>query len=180
MEWTAIGRPGYLGAQRDDRYAEWNRRYGAGNWRLVWLVEGAHKPFPEAVALYEEAYLRFLIGRPEILNELLREACDVYDDAESNITSGLDYARQETGRTHLQDIALRRCIARLGRRFEGGHLIQIRDRLGEHPLSLALSPGRVPYHRPEHILQPQLEGWWLPGSVESFYQTNRLLQIRAV
>jgi hypothetical protein len=90
----------------------------------------------------------------------------------------LDYTVQETGRTHVQDIAIRRVVARLGRQFEGDQLIQIRDALGDHPLSMALSPGQVPFHRPDVILLPEIEGWWLPGSVESFYQSNKLLQRR--
>lgn len=179
MEWKTVGRPGYLGARREACRREWDLRYGPGGWRLVWTLDGVLLGFEEAVAAYEEAYFRFLCRCPDVLDRLLADAADVYDDAPSNVGSGLDYAAQETGRTHLQDIAIRRCVRRMGREFAGTRLIQIRDRLGEHPLSLVLSPGRVPFHRPASIERPELTGWWEPGSVESFYQSNRLLQYRA-
>lgn len=178
MDWITVGRPGYLGGARDRMHKEWNVRYGAGGWRLVWEAEGKFLDFLGAAELYEESYYRFLKGQPEVLETLIREASEVYDDALSNIASGFDYTRQETGRTHVQDVAIRRCVRRLGRRFEGASPIQIRDRLGAHPLSLTLSPGQVPFHAPGIIRQPELTGWWLPGSVEAFYQSNRLLQRR--
>jgi hypothetical protein len=43
---------------------------------------------------------------------------------------------------------------------------------------MILSPGRVPFHRPDLIEKPELNGWWEKSSVESFYQSNRLLQKR--
>ena len=44
-------------------------------------------------------------------------------------------------------------------------------------LSWSKSPGRVPFHMPGVLLDPELEGWWQPGSVESFYQSNKVLQV---
>jgi len=63
-------------------------------------------------------------------------------------------------------------------------LIQIRDRMGEHPLSLALSPGQVPFHKPAFISHPdnlveiRNKAWWLPLSVEDFYQLAKRLVVR--
>jgi hypothetical protein len=130
------------------------------------------------VMLYEDAYLAHLQANQDQLLILVNGACDVYDDAPSNVTSGLDYQAQETSRTHLQDIAIRRCLVRLGHWFQGSELIRIRDDQGDHPLSLKLSPGRVLFHRPDLIILPELIGWWESGSVESFYQSNKQLQVR--
>lgn len=171
-------RPGYLGKRRDEACRRWNEQYGEGNWRLIWRFGDAELDFLGACAVYEDAYFRFLGRNEAVLELLINEASDVYDDDPSNMESGHDYSRQETDRTHLQDTAIRRCVARLGKRFRGPAPIQIRDKLGTHPLSLLLSPGRVPFHRPHRIIRPQLEGWWQRDSVEAFYQSNKLLQIR--
>jgi hypothetical protein len=56
--------------------------------------------------------------------------------------------------------------------------------MGDHPLSLALSPGQVPFHKPELMSHPdnltEIRGkaWWLPSSVEDFYQRGKRLVVR--
>lgn len=177
-KWLPVDRPGYLGKRRDGKYAEWDAKYGKGNWRLVHVFNESVLDFLGVCAVYEDAYFEFLKSGLYVLRQLVSEASDVWDDAESNMESGLDYLKQETRRTHIQDIAIRRCLVRMGTKFWGDQPIRIRDKDGSHPLSLILSPGRVPFHHPEHISKPELEGWWLPGSVESFYQSNRFLQVR--
>jgi hypothetical protein len=176
--WELVERPGYFGANRTKRHREYDERFGAGNWRLAWQVESEIFDRVEMTMLYEDAYFSYLSSHPRILDRLIREASDVFDDAPSNIGSELDYSRQETDRTHVQDIAIRRCVRRLGRHFAGLEPIQIRDVLGPHPLSKTLSPGRVPFHRLELLVNPQLKGWWRRNSVESFYQSNKILQRR--
>lgn len=177
--WQTVERPGYFGSARERRHAEFDARFGAGSWRLAWQAGDAVLERDGMTMLYEDAYMAFLEAHPEVLEQLLEHARDVYDDDPSNVASGLDYRVQETARTHVQDIAIRRCVVRLGRVFAGSELLQIRDALGEHELSMALSPGQVPFHRPELLLAPELDGWWQAGSVESFYQSNKLLQRRA-
>lgn len=178
QNWITIGTPGYLGKERDTRYKEWNEKYGEGNWRLAWQVGRWFVDFLGVCALYEDAYFSYFQLNPDLSHRLAADAQNVYDDEISNIDSGLDYAIQETGRTHIQDIAIRRCFVRMGIWFEGTDLVRIRSTLGTHPLSQILSPGSVPFHRPDLIVKPQLTGWWKAGSVESFYQSNRFLQIR--
>lgn len=187
--WKNLERPGYLGAFRDQRIAQWNEKFGVGNWRLGWClssldnrlgwtVDSISIDFIGACALYEDAYFEFMKQNPSLVEVLCSEASEVWDDAISNIASGLDYTKQETKHTHIQDIAIRRCLVRLGRAFSGRERIQIRDEVGEHSLSMTLSPGRVPFHQPDWIYTPEVVGWWLPGSVEAFYQSNKFLQIR--
>lgn len=171
------GRPGYLGSRRDAQHAAWDAEHGPDGWRLAWTVNGHWFSREQMTMLYEDAYHAFLVAHPAVLDELTAAARDVYDDALTNVASGLDYGAQETSRTHVQDIAIRRAVSRLGRVFAGSQLIQIRDNLGDHPLSMTLSPGQVPFHLPELLHRPELGGWWLPGSVESFYQSNKVLLI---
>src|SRR3989344_7468943 len=142
--WITVERPGYLGKHRDGKHKEWDGKYGKGDWRLVWQWGEQTLDFLGACMIYEDAYFIFLKSRPEILGRLVGEASEVYDDELSNVESGLNYLTQETQRTHIQDIAIRRCVVRFGVWFHGGELIRIRQEQGNHELSMILSPGRVP------------------------------------
>lgn len=173
-----IGRPGYIGKYRERRHKEWNEEYGKENWRLVWEVGETFVGFLGVCTLYEDAYYKFLQDNPDILEQLTTEAVNVYDDEPSNIESGFDYLKQETPRTHIQDIAIRRVLIRMGLCFQGKKLIRIRQEKGMHPLSVILSPGKVPFHRSNLIREPEIKGWWDSGTVESFYQSNRFLQAK--
>lgn len=175
---------GYVGKHRNEEWAKRDEKFGADNWRMTWLVEGTFLEYEEACLLYEEAYYQYFKQRPELLLFLIESASDVYDDDPSNVESGTDYLKRGDVRTHIQDIAIRRCVKRFGKKFHGTKLVRIRDRMGEHPLSLALSPGQVPFHRRELLLNPdnlkeiQKDMWWLPGSVEDWYHRAKRLCIR--
>lgn len=177
--------PGYLGGRRDEVFAEWNEKFGERNWTLGWLGHDEEwLNYLGACDLYEQSYVRFLAGWPRLLDQLLESASDVYDDSPTNVCSGLDYTAQETERTHIQDIAIRRTLKVLGEEFKGTELVQIRSRLGKSPLSLALSPGQVPFVRMASITKPDnydeiiKRRWWIAGSVEDFYQLNKRLFVR--
>lgn len=178
MNYKSIERPGYLGGQREQKFQEWNNKYGKNNWRLAWEWGNRFLNFDYACCVYENAYYSFFQENPAILLNLIWSASDVYDDSPTNVNSGVNYTAQETNHTHIQDIAIRRCLARLDKHFQGKELIQIRDTKGTHPLSLTLSPGRVNFHKPQWIVRPWLEGWWQQGSVECWYQSNRFLQVK--
>ena len=175
---------GYLGKRRNEEYAKRDIKYGKGNWQMSWLTGDDLLEYFEVCKLYEDAYFEYFKQRPELLEHLLESASDIYDDDPSNIESELDYSKKGDVRTHIQDISIRRCVKRFNKNFKGNNLIQIRDRVGEHPLSLALSPGQVPFHKPELLSYPDnLEeimqnAWWLPGSVEDFYQRAKRLCIK--
>ncbi|KKT41938.1 MAG: hypothetical protein UW30_C0003G0038 [Candidatus Giovannonibacteria bacterium GW2011_GWA2_44_13b] len=176
-KWESVERPGYLGKRHEEKHAEWNRLFGEGNWRLAWKVAENH--FVDkagAYVLYEEAYFQFFVKNMNFAHWLVKDACEIYDDEDSNVDSGFDYGKQETKRTHLQDIAIRRCLLRLGIWFEGEELVQIRQEKGTNPLSIILSPGRVPFHKPEVIEHPENLSWWHKDTIESWYQNNKYLQ----
>lgn len=69
----------------------------------------------------------------------------LYEDAYFHLLQGSAFGH------HLEDIAIRRCLVRLGLWFRGDQLVR-----------------------------PEWSGWWLPGSVESFYQSNKFLLARAL
>jgi hypothetical protein len=175
---------GYVGKHRNDEWAKRDTRFGKGNWQVAWLVDGKLLEYLEVCQLYEDAYFEYLQKRPELLEYLIKTASDVYDDDPKNVESGLDYSKRGDIRTHIQDISIRRCVKRFGKAFKGNVLLQIRDRAGSHPLSLALSPGQVPFHKPELISNPDnlveisRDMWWLPSSVEDFYQRAKRLCLK--
>ena len=177
---------GYVGRHRNEEWQKRDRKYGKGRWRMAWLVRGQLLDYVEACKLYEDAYFAYFKQRPELLIQLLAEARDVYDDSPSNVQSKLDYTKRGRIRTHIQDIAIRNCVKRFRKKFKGKKLIQIRDRMGKHPLSMALSPGQVPFHKRELVSTPDnlktinKNAWWLPYSVEDFYQRAKRLCVRAI
>ena len=175
--WETLQRPGYFGKHRDSLYKAWDDQFGQGRWRIVWKVGNIYADFAGVCAVYEDAYFEFLKNNDDVLNQLVSQASEVYDDEPSNVNCGFDYSKQETSRTHIQDIAIRRTLLRMGVWFRGDQLIRIRQEKGTHPLSIRLSPGRVLFHRPDWIVSPELEGWWYRATVEAFYQSNKFIQI---
>ena len=173
--WKTIEKPGYFGKKRDQKYKEFNQTYGEDNWRLAytWNNEIIDREF--ALKIYEDGFYEFLKNNPETLEWLIKTASDVYDTAESNAGS-LDYNIQETPNNHIHDISIRRAVYRLGKAFQGDHLVHVR---GEGTEGYRLMPGKIPFHLPQLIEQPQLEKWWWePNTVEAFYQSNKVLQVK--
>jgi len=185
-EWQMINNnsTGYLGTKRNIAWAQRDELYGKGEWQMGWLLEGKLLEYPEICQLYGDAYYEYFKKRPELLEHLLEVASDVYDDNPLNVEAGTDFTKRGEERTHIGDTAIRRAVQRLGREFKGDKLLQIHDREGDHPLSLALSPGQVPFHNPELLSGPdnlneiRVGAWWLPGSVEDFYQRAKRLCVK--
>jgi len=172
--WRTIGRPGYAGARGPELRAALDAEHGAGRWRIAYQWDGGVISRDEALLHYAEAYRRFLEAHPDTLDWLVCAASDVYDLEPRDVESGLDFSVQRGAATHLQDIAVRRAVAALGRRFQGTELVRIR---GRGSAGYRLNPGVVPFHAPEAILKPELVGWWQPGSIESFWQSNKVLEV---
>lgn len=180
MSWHSVQRPGYFGRRRDEKIAHLNRAHGEGNWRLVWIAADREPlEFADACkAYYEESYTLFLQQNAGLLG-FVCEFLDVYDNALSNRTSGLDYTKQEAYSTHIQDIAVRNAVKHLGKEFNAAskELLQIR---GADTLGWSLGPGNVPFHIPGWITQPSMRPRWAQeNSVEDFWQSNKWIQVRA-
>lgn len=170
--WELRERAPYFGSRKKQKIGELQKRYG--DFRLAYEFEGDLIERESALQLYEDAYYFFLKRQPELLDWLVETASEVYDTEPENLDSGLDYGAQDPGkRTHLQDIAIRRVLRRLGRWFEGKELLEIR---GIRSKGYVLNPGVVPFHRPECIQKPEWTATWaVPGSVESFWQSNKVV-----
>lgn len=180
--WETIGRPGYFGRKRDEKVAALNREHGEGKWRLAWILnnsgwgETTHTFFNACRHYYEESYFWHLSQRPQEV-ELICSYGECYDNAKTNVECGLDYMRQEAYSTHIQDIAVRNVLRRLDRWFQGppDKLLQIRSKDSE---GFRFGPGNVPFAWHTSIQQPSLcPSWATIGSVEDFWQSNKMLQV---
>jgi len=178
MNWETVERPGYFGRRRDQKIAGYDAKYGVGNWRIVHIVEGVAYEFVDACKLfYEESYYRYLKDRPADVDFICMFS-ECIDNAPSNIQSGCDYSIQESYSCHIQDIAVRNTLKRLGRWFTAEReeilIIRSSDTNGHR-----FGPGNIPFYDPALITQPEIRpGWANAKSVEAFYQSNKTLQCR--
>ncbi|MBS3125753.1 hypothetical protein J4211_05925 [Candidatus Woesearchaeota archaeon] len=192
-----------MGKQRDVTLKGLDLKFGDGNWMIGWvagiglkwreenkLLEGRYVvfDFPRACRLYEDAYYEHFKQQQDELEWIIAHASEVFDNAETNIASGLDYLKQEESSTHIQDIAIRNVMARFGRQFEGKELLQIRiDCVGEK-----WNPANILFHKPEWFVEPRnvadatgKERWWVreryrarEKSVECWWQSNKFVLVR--
>lgn len=180
-----LERPGYFSTKRDEIYTIFDARYGKDAWEIAYCWNGRIVPRAFGIQLYEDAYYEFLRNSPDTLQWLVDFACDVYDTAPSNVEACLSYDHQETPNNHIHDVAIRRAVLRLGMKFHGTELIQVR---GKNTRGFFLSPHLVPFHQPHLIYTgvvqdyPQKGQWWrrlgIVHSVEEFYQQNKVLVLK--
>jgi PTH2 family peptidyl-tRNA hydrolase len=174
-DWAILGRPGFVGKQKKQKSKELLTKFGEGNWKIAHLLKDTLLSREDALIHFENSYQKFFEDNPEILEWLLQTAKDIYDNQESNIDSGIDYSIQETEDVHLHDIAIRRVLQKMGKEFQGDLLLQIR---GQNSDGYILSPGQVPFYAPKLILKKQLKGFWMKNSIESFWQSNKVLAVK--
>lgn len=177
-EYTRITRPGYFGRRRDQKVAEYNAQYGAGNWELRWAAEDLALTFETACKrFYERSYYEYLSARPELVDWICSYG-ECIDNAPTNVTSGLDYTKQEAFSTHIQDIAVRNVLRKLSRSFEGpqSKVLVIRSKDSD---GYKIGPGNVPFYDAALIHAPsKCPDWANAGSVEDFWQSNKYLYAR--
>lgn len=206
-QWRNVERPGYFGRRRDMKIRTFDEVYGKGNWRLAWvwvpdnqisnLFEGSadlYKGYDEGAIpqaawafdfvnackmFYEDSYVKWLSRHPADL-EFACSYGECIDNAPTNVNSGMDYAIQESYSTHIQDIAMRNALHRLGRKFEGpaDKILVIRSKDTD---GYRFGPGNIAFRDPDKITQPsKCPDWSNKGTVEDFWQSNKWLQARVV
>ncbi len=181
--WKVVERPGYFGRRRDLKIASYNADHGEGKWKLAWYglsttsEGGDFKTFAQACKeFYETSYLLWFRSNMEEIDRICTYG-ECIDNAPSNVTSGLDYSKQESYSTHIQDIAVRNVLAALGRKFEGpaDKILVIRS---ADSTGFKYGPGNIPFYDPASILQPsKCPKWANEGSVEDFWQSNKVLLV---
>ncbi len=182
-EWRIVGRPGWFGEARDEKIAEYNNKYGEGNWRLRHKLGPRVLDFDQAVKLYELSYeLDFHHpDRRYLWNDLINMASDVWTEQESDVESGIDYAVQLAPAAHYEDVAIRRILETNRLKFKGDRLVRIRAD-SEDTVGKVLSSIHIPFVYPNYIegsLDDKMP-WWdrHKGSLECFWHLNKVLQVR--
>ncbi len=187
-EWQTLPeRPGWLGWDRPKRVEAYNQRFGEGNWRIRHILGPRVMDFDEAVGLYELSYeLHYLNPHHRFLwNNLFKTASEVWTEDVSDVNCGVDYHAQNVDAAHYEDIAIRRIMKKYERVFTGNRLVRIRADATDSNLNdvvgVALSSVHVPFIFREFIEAPLSEIiWWNrhKGSLEEFWHTNKVLQVK--
>jgi len=166
---------GQIGSRRKKLERDLDEKFGEAAWQLAHYVCGRVVSTETVCLLYEDAYYEFFRANPSELEWLVDHASDVYDRGVSDTASGVDYTKQMSDYFHIQDIAIRRVLQRLGRSFKGQSPLKVHSSDKE---SGKLSPGRIPFHQMPLINEfSDVKGWWDRGSVEDFYQKSKLLLV---
>ena len=174
LYWEIREYPGYFGYRKSKMHDHFAEKYGT--YQIAWEVNDQLLNWRSAMQLYEDAYYQFLKRNPELTDWLVNTAADIYDTSPSNLGSGINYDIQDRNKpNHYHDIAIRRCLLRLNKWFKGDHLVEIRGLRSE---GYVLNPAIVPFNQPELIHQPEWKAnWIIPGSIESFWQSNKVIII---
>ncbi|PIN80477.1 hypothetical protein COV11_03910 [Candidatus Woesearchaeota archaeon CG10_big_fil_rev_8_21_14_0_10_30_7] len=174
MTFIKVGRPGPFSVRKDEIINNYDKVYGKNNWRIIHHVNNTPISLTGVLALYEDAYFEHFKNNPLELESIAKNYKNVYDNNVSNVNSEFDYSIQEFGGNHYQDIAIRRVMLRFGLNFEGEELLEIRTK----GLGKKWGPGELLFHMPKLIIKPELKGWWKSQSIESFYQSNKYLEVK--
>ncbi len=148
------------------------------NWRAGYEWGPFILDIRSGIQIYEEAYLKILSSRRDLLDCLVHTASNCYDTSPSNVDSECSYRIQEVidSGQHWQDVTLRRCLIRLKTWFQGDHLLEVR---GHNSEGFRFNPSELPFHLVSCLARPRQYGWWNPDSIEDFSMSNFIVQVRA-
>jgi hypothetical protein len=177
-----LSRPGYFGRRRTQIASQLDRDYPG--WQECWQIGELILNFSEAVLLYDDAYFEHLTLNPHLV-EWVTSFGECYDSERDNIATGTTHDPKASPR-HIQDVSVRRALVRMGTYFkhycgtdhtlyDEAQLLHIR---GEDTNGFALMPGNINFHKPRLILEESIgnmPGWIKPGTVESFWQANKVI-----
>ena len=181
MEWETRAKSFYLGENNKEFYASLDNEYGFGKWRIAYVLGDNIFSKNEIPLIFEDAYYEFFRKNPDALNSLIKTACNVYENIEDDLIAGFTYPNQESLTSHVYDVAIRRALFKIGRSFNGDHLICIGDK--EEGEGYKFNPGVVPFHMPENICKNEIVNYsgksfpWYDQTILDFESRNNLLQI---
>jgi len=158
MSWRVverrIGRAGGI-RQRNERQREWDRRYGADNWQVGYVIDGEFVSQDEALeSIYYRSYE--VAAHPEDLAELISIAKQLRNP-HAEATTSVD----------LQVPAIMTYLERNGLKLTGDVVVDIGSWEGRasHPISIRLSPLHIPVTG-----NPKM-------TLESFWQGKKCLAV---
>jgi hypothetical protein len=160
MPWKIVERKiGRAGGekQRTARQRDWDRKYGADNWAVGYVLDGAFVLQEEALeSVYYRSYEAHFHDHPEDLDELLNLA-KTLRNPHAAATTGVD----------LQVPAILKYLERHGLALRGNEVVDVGTWQGErsHPISVRLSPLQV-----RCVVDPKL-------TLEEFWQSKKCLAV---
>lgn len=185
--WISIGKPGYLGKNKDELVVLWNQKYGEGKWRLAWqLASGEVLGYSDIFQLYVDSYTQYFETHLDEAYYLTENFAYAYDKdlvskEESFNLYSLYFLPGRPNQFH--HVALNHALElRLFLEFKGVLPIQVREGNpgtdpNTWPKGWRWSPGRIPAIHSEQIPAGYPSSWWQAGSIEDLYQSAKILQI---
>lgn len=152
MPWRVVERKiGRAGGekQRAGRQREWDRKYGADNWAVGYVIEGEFVLQDDALeSVYQRSYAEHFDAHPADLEELLSLA-KVLRNPHAEATTGVD----------LQVPAILAVLQARGLELRGVEVVDIGTWQGDrsHPISVRLSPLHIACAADPRMT---LEEWW--------------------
>src|SRR5258706_1802030 len=187
--WVTVEHPGYLGKRKDEKYKEWNEKYGEEKWRIV-NETATREIFSYEDIIYKvyvPGYVQYFLKNPEEAIFITDNFSYGYDKDLCSREQAFDiYAlyNKEGVANQFHHTALNIALEYyLGIKFKGDRPIQIREGKpgtsdSEQPEGFRWSPGRIMSARLDLIPKIELNKWWSSGTIEDFYQSSKALQIR--
>lgn len=154
---------GDLGKNRDKFIQKVTRSAGKGNWFWTFRCNNKLYSWEMGMQMYEDAYWQFLRNDVSLVKELVGYF-NVYVLDRHDIDSSINYKHQLNERDHYPDIALRRCLVRLGVWFQGKEILRIP--------ATKFNDCNVPFHLPHLIQKPDDK-----KSIKSWLDSNRYIVI---
>lgn len=151
---------GDLKDKKDSFIRKVEKAVGKNNWTWSFKFRNKFYSYPLGLQIYEDSFYSFLVKNIDLLKTLVTDYKDVYHNAYEDFESGLDYNIQKDKSEHYDDIAIRRCIARLGLKFNGEKVLDIKNS--------SYSEMKIPFHMP-------IGGKLI--SVKSWFDQNRYIVI---
>lgn len=189
-KWQTIELISYLGKERDSKAAEWDQKYGTENWRLIHQASnGETLTYADIFwKVYVAGYSNFFLHNLNEAQWISSNFSYTYDKDLISFKSAFDpYALYQVPNTPNQfhhtalNIAL---VYFTGFPFKGENPLQVREGKPGTPISTwpagwRFSPGKIKAVRADLIPQTDNLGWWQKGSIEDFYQSSKILQVRS-
>lgn len=148
---------------RDKFFYKVNKSVGNGNWFWVFKIKDKIYSWDLGFQLYEDAYFQYLRENVNQIKKIVKHY-DVFVYNRHDIDSKLNYKKQDYKADHYHDIAIRRCLIRLGLWFKGKKMLNLSKS--------DLCHSKIPFHLPHLILKPdKLQ------SVKSYLFSNRFIVI---
>lgn len=139
-----------------------NRTAGKGGWFWVFRVGKQIYSFDLGMQLYEDAYWLLLQKNSKVIKKLV-DYYDVFVVNNEDLESGLSYKKQtQKWSDHYADIAIRRCLRRMGVWFKGKELFEVSG--------TPLDDRRVSFHLPHLVDNPD-------KSARSWIESNKVIVI---